>query len=173
MGYKRYLIFLVLLIMIISLSLSLTELTSISDVLLDVTGISPIKKEKDTILATESLITKKEKVQLNLEKENTCYWLKTVKNKTSYLLEISEYEYTSDMKGCFGYPKDVKYIILDKPLNLMGISCLCTGNDYDLEWKNGLKITKLNKPLFTLFGESTSTSTTTVSITAVEKNRIL
>jgi len=140
---KKYLIILIILFgIVLSLSFLFTQETFIQIIKLGITGPSPIKIETDVVTATESSVQDKEKVLFDLSKENTCYWLRSTKNATNYLLEINEYEYFPDMKGCFGVPKDVIYIVVDHPLNLKGISCLCNDNAYQFEWKNGLKIIK-------------------------------
>jgi len=142
---KNFFLIVLILFLIFSLSLLFLNSTPVKDVLLGVTGFSPIKKEKDVALAAKNLIVDKEKVLVDLEKENVCYWFRSTRNKTNYLLEINEYEHPSGMEGCFGHLKSTRHIILDKPINLKGVTCLCSNNNYQLEWEKGLKIIKSTK----------------------------
>lgn len=145
MSYRRYVIFLVILFSVIfSLSFLFTSLTPSKNILLALT--KPIKTgqtETDVTLAIKRLIDGQDEIFVKTTDSNICYWIKPTMDETNYLLEISEYENTEDMKGCIGILKSTEYIVLDHPINLRGIDCICGGNRYLLELKaNGLKITR-------------------------------
>jgi len=143
MPFKKYIIFLIVLLCLI-LSISyLFNVISFDNIPLGMAVSTQIKNEKDVVVAAKNTVMNKKQTLLDFSKNNTCYWIRTTRNRTHYILEINEYEYLSNMKGCFGTPKSVKYMAFDYPILLRGIDCVCDNNNYLFEWKDdGLKISK-------------------------------
>lgn len=82
--------------------------------------------ESDIKTSLEDLSKKNEgEINLNVKKSNACYWIRPTVNETNYLIQITEYETSDKIKGCMGIPKETRYIVVDKPINLQGNDCVC------------------------------------------------
>lgn len=145
MSYKKFVIIsIVLICLILSLTLFFTSSIPNRKMLLGLMNLFKSTETKtDLVFAIEKLIDGQDGILIEITDNNICYWIRPTMNETKYLLEINEYESTNDMRGCVGFLKSTKYIVLDHPVNLRGTDCVCGGMKYLLEWKaGGLKITR-------------------------------
>jgi len=142
---KKYIILLVVLfVFAFSFYFLSKDLVSELDIHLGMFSITGnVERVTDINSAAKKSLVDNKLTLFDLKNKNTCYWFRSTRNQTHFILEINEYEYTPEMKGCFGNPKTVKYITFDKPINIRGINCLCDVDTYSFEWKDsGLKISK-------------------------------
>lgn len=144
MGYKKYLIIIVVLIgLIFSLSFYF-KLFSIQKIRFSITGLfSESITETDISSALKKLIDGEKQVILKIDDENKCYWISTTRKGRNYVLELNEY--TSKTGQCTGLPSSESEISLNSGIDIIGdTDCVCSGREYLLEWKQlGLKITRL------------------------------
>jgi hypothetical protein len=131
-----------LIIFLLVLIFSLYYLLSSNLLLLRFTGLfTSVKSEKDIYVALNSLIAGKSSVLIDLENENTCYWIIPGRGENDYFIEIREYG--KEFGECVGYPRSSNYIKTNQKINMFSHGCLCQGK-YVLELINdGLKISKV------------------------------
>jgi hypothetical protein len=136
---KKLVIFLIVLF---GLIFSLYFLLSTNTQFLRLTGrFSSVEPEKDIYTAINSLIDGKNSVSIELEKNDTCYWIIPGRDENSYFIEVREYG--KEFSECIGSPKNTNYIKTDQNVKMYSNGCLCQGN-YVLELINdGLKISKV------------------------------
>jgi hypothetical protein len=133
MRSKKYSIILIFLVVLTPVIYYLLPSASL---ILRTTGyFTSVEPEKNVSFAIESLIDGKSNVFVQLEKENTCYWIRPTMKKGKYVLEIIEYENMNKTSGCIGIQKDTSYIEVDQPISLHGIDCVCSGKLHRFEWK--------------------------------------
>jgi len=138
---KKYFLILIILILVFS---SLFIITNVLTGYYSVTGYYPNVEKKTNVESTlNSLIKGKERILLEFKQDNTCYWIRSTRNKTNFLLEIIEYENTENIKGCLGLEKKTSYVVIDSPINLYGKDCICDNEEYLLELETKININHL------------------------------
>ncbi|MCX6822209.1 MAG: hypothetical protein NTW30_05535 [Candidatus Aenigmarchaeota archaeon] len=140
MSYKKYAIFLIVLIgLVLFLSFLLTSMTSIHDVSLSISGRASVVTEKDVPSAVNRFL-KEKKVLFDVKNNNTCYWIIPGRDESGHFIEIQEFG--REFGDCIGVPRNSTQIRVDKKFDMYSQGCVCKGS-YTLEqMPSGLKVSK-------------------------------